>query len=104
MALLARSTVARPVARAPVATRVVSARRVVVRSNPEPAAVETAIKEAEEKCASGTTGECAAAWDNVEEISATISHKKVTDAASSDPLEQFCGDNPDADECRVYED
>jgi hypothetical protein len=29
------------------------------------AAVETAIKEAEEKCASGTSGECAAAWDNV---------------------------------------
>ncbi|KAF6252419.1 hypothetical protein COO60DRAFT_523977 [Scenedesmus sp. NREL 46B-D3] len=83
MALLARSTVARPVARAPVASRVVSVRRVVVRSNP-PAAVETAIKEAEDKCASGTTGECAAAWDNVEEISAHISHKKVTDA-SSDP-------------------
>jgi hypothetical protein len=29
------------------------------------AAVETAIKEAEDKCATGTTGECAAAWDNV---------------------------------------
>lgn len=29
------------------------------------AAVETAIKEAEDKCASGTSGECAAAWDNV---------------------------------------
>lgn len=27
--------------------------------------METAIKEAEDKCASGTTGECAAAWDNV---------------------------------------
>jgi hypothetical protein len=34
MALLARSTVARPVARAPVSTRVVSVRRVVVRSTP----------------------------------------------------------------------
>lgn len=29
------------------------------------ASVEVAIKEAEDKCASGTTGECAAAWDNV---------------------------------------
>ncbi|WIA11919.1 hypothetical protein OEZ86_002904 [Tetradesmus obliquus] len=89
---------------APVSTRVVSVRRVVVRSTPEPAAVETAIKEAEDKCASGTSGECAAAWDNVEEISAAISHKKVADAANSDPLEQFCDDNPDADECRVYDD
>jgi hypothetical protein len=34
MALLARSTVSRPVARAPVSTRVVSVRRVVVRSTP----------------------------------------------------------------------
>jgi len=31
----------------------------------EKTAVETAIKEAEEKCADGTAGECAAAWDNV---------------------------------------
>ena len=38
----------------------------------------------------------------VEEISAAISHKKANDAANNanDPLEQFCGDNPDADECR----
>jgi hypothetical protein len=34
MALLARSTVARPVARAPVSTRVVRVGRVVVRSTP----------------------------------------------------------------------
>lgn len=31
----------------------------------EKAAVETAIKEAEEACKDGTAGECAAAWDNV---------------------------------------
>lgn len=38
----------------------------------------------------------------VEEISAAISHKKAADKANNanDPLEQFCGDNPDADECR----
>jgi len=78
--------------------------RVIARSTPDKAAVETAIKEAEEKCASGSTGECAAAWDNVEEISATIAHKKVAEAESNDPLEKFCDDNPDADECRVYDD
>jgi hypothetical protein len=73
----------------------------------KPDAVETAVKEAEEKCASGSTGECAAAWDNVsglsraqqqktlcrysqaplvffsqvEEISAAISHKKVAEVS-----------------------
>jgi hypothetical protein len=31
--------------------------------------VETAIKEAEDKCATGTSGECAAAWDNVSDRS-----------------------------------
>eukprot|EP00775_Hariotina_reticulata_P005222 gene5222-5459_t len=77
--------------------------KVAVRATPEKTAVETAIKEAEEKCADGTAGECAAAWDNVEEISAAISHKKVAEAESSDPLEKFCDDNPDADECRVYD-
>ena len=39
----------------------------------------------------------------VEEISAAESHKKANEKAV-DPLEKFCGDNPDADECRVYED
>jgi hypothetical protein len=78
---------------------------VIARSTPEKGAVESAIKEAEDKCTSGTSGECAAAWDNVEEISATIAHKKVADAdPSNDPLEKFCDDNPDADECRVYDD
>jgi hypothetical protein len=77
--------------------------RVVARSTPDKAAVETAIQDAEKACADGTAGECAAAWDNVEEISAAISHKKVADAETSDPLEKFCDDNPDADECRVYD-
>lgn len=42
-------------------------------------------------------------WDNVEELSAAAAHKKVAvqdDKVSSDPLEAFCDDNPDADECR----
>lgn len=103
--ICSRTTVVRA---APAAPRVAGVRAVpraviVTRSTPDKAAVETAIKEAEEKCASGTSGECAAAWDNVEEISAAISHSKA-DTKSSDPLEQFCDDNPDADECRVYDD
>jgi len=47
----------------------------------------------------------AAAWDTVEELSAAVSHAKAAKAAdptSNDPLEKYCADNPDADECRVY--
>ncbi|GBF91752.1 hypothetical protein Rsub_04056 [Raphidocelis subcapitata] len=41
----------------------------------------------------------------VEEISSAIAHKKDQEAqALSDPLEAYCGDNPAADECRVYDD
>lgn len=42
-------------------------------------------------------------WDNVEELSAAVAHKKVAyqeDKVASDPLEAFCDDHPDADECR----
>jgi len=68
--------------------------------------VESAVKDAEKACEGGTAGECAAAWDNVEEISAAIAHKKANDIANNadDPLEKYCEDNPDADECRVYDD
>ena len=45
---------------------------------------------------------CCYDFAQVEEISAEISHKKA--AKKVDPLEDFCDDNPEADECRVYED
>ena len=41
----------------------------------------------------------------VEELSATASHLKAAGAgAYQDPLDKWCGDNPDADECRIYDD
>ncbi len=43
------------------------------------------------------------AWDTVEEISAAAEKKRKA-AKEQDPLEKFCEDNADADECRVYED
>jgi len=64
--------------------------------------IEEAIKEAEEACEGGVSGECAAAWDSVEELSAEASHKRSR--AKADPLEEFCESNPDSDECRVYDD
>lgn len=50
-----------------------------------------------------TSGECAAAWDSVEELSAEAAHQKQN-APKKTSLEQYCDDNPDALECRVYED
>lgn len=66
--------------------------------------VEESIKEAEEACAGDpVSGECAAAWDEVEELSAAVSHLKDK-KKDSDPLEEYCKDNPETDECRTYED
>lgn len=50
----------------------------------------------------GTSGECAAAWDAVEELQAEASHQRVVKQKNS--LEQYCESNPEADECRLYED
>ncbi|MFB2834078.1 Calvin cycle protein CP12 [Floridanema evergladense] len=49
-----------------------------------------------------TSGECAAAWDAVEELQAEASHQRETKPKTS--FAQYCDDNPDAVECRVYED
>lgn len=50
-----------------------------------------------------TSDECAVAWDNVEELQAEASHQRQN-AAPKNSLEQYCDDNPDAAECRVYDD
>lgn len=47
-------------------------------------------------------GECAAAWDAVEELQAEASHQRDKPAQNS--LEEYCSDNPDAVECRIYDD
>ncbi|CAO2162205.1 unnamed protein product [Urochloa humidicola] len=66
--------------------------------------VSDSIKKAEETCADEkASGECAAAWDEVEELSAAASHARDKLKESSDPLENYCKDNPEADECRVYD-
>ena len=49
----------------------------------------------------GASNECAAAWDAVEELQAEASHKRQNKPKNS--LEQYCEDNPDAAECRIYE-
>lgn len=49
-----------------------------------------------------TSPECAAAWDAVEEVQAEASHQKQQVTKNS--FEKYCDDNPDAVECRLYED
>lgn len=65
--------------------------------------IEEELQNARAVCdVNGTTsGECAAAWDAVEELQAEASHQRQVKPKNS--LEQFCDDNPDALECRVYD-
>ncbi|MBD2315727.1 MULTISPECIES: Calvin cycle protein CP12 [Cyanophyceae] len=62
------------------------------------------VQQARETCEVSGTGskECAAAWDAVEELQAESSHQKQSKGKNS--LEVYCDDNPDAAECRLYED
>ena len=48
--------------------------------------------------------ECAAAWDAVEELQAAASHQRENSEAPKTSLEKYCEDNPDAAECRIYDD
>lgn len=48
-----------------------------------------------------SSSECAAAWDAVEELQAEASHQQQIKPKNS--LERYCDDNPDAAECRVYD-
>ncbi|OIC70057.1 hypothetical protein A7L26_18125, partial [Acinetobacter baumannii] len=53
------------------------------------------IDKAKEACAEDTaSGECAAAWDEVEELSAAASHARDR-KKDSDPLVEYCKDNPE---------
>ncbi|KAI3679549.1 hypothetical protein L2E82_51212 [Cichorium intybus] len=77
-----------------------------VRAAPEGLSEKLAssIESAKESCADDpASGECVAAWDEVEELSAASSHARDK-AKDSDPLETYCKDNPETDECRTYED
>jgi len=65
--------------------------------------VVDSIKSAEETCSGGAAdAECAAAWDEVEELSAAASHAREKQK-QSDPLENYCKENPETDECRTYD-
>lgn len=54
-------------------------------------------------CNTDDPAACAAAWDAVEELQAEASHQR-DNSPKKNSLQQYCEDNPDAAECRLYED
>ena len=67
--------------------------------------LDAAREEARAVCAAkgATSPECAAAWDEVEELQAAAADKRLEKKALNS-LEAYCAENPDAEECRIYED
>lgn len=67
--------------------------------------IEKQRAEAREVCGGegSTSEECAVAWDTVEELQAEYAHQR-SDKPKKTSLEQYCDDNPEAAECRVYDD
>lgn len=68
------------------------------------AKIEEEVAEARSVCyiSGSNSAACAAAWDAVEELQAAASHQSKEKPKNS--LETYCDANPDADECRLYED
>lgn len=66
--------------------------------------IQEELEQAREVCDvnGANSKECAAAWDAVEELQAEASHQRQVKPKTS--LEQFCDANPEAAECRIYED
>ncbi|CAN7130482.1 unnamed protein product [Brassica rapa subsp. narinosa] len=64
------------------------------------------VKEATEVCeADVRSEECKVAWDEVEEVSQAKADLRIKlKLLNQDPLESFCQENPETDECRIYED
>ncbi len=67
--------------------------------------IEAAREDARAICKEkgATSSECAAAWDAVEELQAEASHQRSKEEKKT-ALEKYCEENPDAEECRLYDD
>ncbi|CAI9762972.1 unnamed protein product [Fraxinus pennsylvanica] len=68
--------------------------------------IEQKVVEANQVCGEDeTSDECKVAWDEVEEISQAKADLRLKlEKLHQDPLESFCQENPETDECRIYED
>ncbi|KAF7137521.1 hypothetical protein RHSIM_Rhsim07G0258100 [Rhododendron simsii] len=66
--------------------------------------IEEKVKEAIEVCLGDErSDECKVAWDEVEEVSQAKADLRLKLLQKQDPLESFCQDNPETDECRIYD-
>lgn len=66
--------------------------------------IENAVQEARSICAEKgpTSKECAAAWDIVEELQAEAAHQKAERLLKT-AFDEYCEENPEAAEARVYD-
>ncbi|CAI7758392.1 unnamed protein product, partial [Closterium sp. NIES-53] len=92
----------------PISVRSTRAVRIVAMAQPDlKKEIQEKIAAAQETCSDpNSTAECAAAWDEVEEISAAAADQALKQKAADyeDPLEKYCNENPSEDECRIYSD
>lgn len=67
-------------------------------------AILEAVAEARSTCEvnGSSSSDCAVAWDIVEELQAEKSHQKQA-AKIKNSLDDYCANNPNALECRVYD-
>jgi hypothetical protein len=71
-----------------------------------PAALKVELQEGIEQARTAcelngpVSAQCAAAWDVVEEIQSALSHSKSVEKSA---FEVYCDQNPEADECRIYD-
>ncbi|KAL8250095.1 hypothetical protein R6Q59_033788 [Mikania micrantha] len=67
--------------------------------------IEAKVAEATEVCEGNRdSDECKVAWDEVEEVSQAKADLRRKLDENKDPLQSFCEENPETDECRIYED
>jgi CP12 domain len=72
--------------------------------------IQTKINEvrlqAREVCAEDPAStDCVLAYEELEELSSEAAHRKAkSEEGHKNALLQYCDDNPDAAECRLYED
>ena len=66
--------------------------------------IKTETEAAREACKvdGSNSDSCASAWDAVEELQAEASHQREEKPKKSS-FDQYCDENPEADECRVYD-
>ncbi|XP_068652293.1 calvin cycle protein CP12-3, chloroplastic-like [Aristolochia californica] len=66
--------------------------------------IEKKVLEAKEVCeGKNESDECKVAWDEVEEVSQAKADLRRK-LEKEDPLESFCSENPETEECRIDED